>query len=100
MAHGSHGIGQALAGSHGFLALAHDGPVGNVETPIFPPDSRDPDFLILRTRDANQRTRRPVVPIALVEDVDRERRVIRLRGLVRELTHLPESFPLAGRRLR
>jgi hypothetical protein len=97
MSNGSNGMLQALAGSHGFRALADDGYVGRVDTPMFPPDSRDPDFLILRTDGSLRRARRPVVPIALVENVDAERRTVRLRGKVRELAHLPEALPLAGR---
>jgi hypothetical protein len=97
VSYASHAAPPALAGSHGFRALADDGPVGRVETPIFPPDSRDPDYLILRAEGEGQRARHPVVPVALVENVDLQRRVVHLRGTVRELAHLPESLPLASR---
>jgi hypothetical protein len=97
VSYASHAAPPTLAGSHGFTALAEDGPVGRVETPIFPPDSREPDYLILRAEEEGQRTRHPVVPIVLVESVDLEQRVVQLRGTVSQLASLPESLPLTGR---
>jgi hypothetical protein len=84
-----------LAGSAGFEAVARDGAIGMVETPLFPPDAREPDFLVLRIRDWSG-TRRPIVPAALVEGVDADRRVVRLAGLRREIARLPEHVPIAG----
>lgn len=91
--------GRALARCHGFLALAADGQLGEIETPLFPPDWREPDYLIVRaTIPANQRPRRPVIPVSMVEDVDDAQRTVYLRGTVKELVHMPEALPLAGRR--
>jgi hypothetical protein len=84
-----------LAGSAGFEAVAQDGTIGTVETPLFPPDAREPDFLVLRIRDWSG-TRRPIVPAALVEGVDADRRVVHLAGSRREIARLPEHVPIAG----
>lgn len=93
--------GSALARCHGFLAIAADGQLGEIETPLFPPDWREPDYLIVRTtHEANQRLRRPVIPVSLVEHVDEEQKVLRLRGAVKQLAHMPEALPLTGRRGR
>jgi hypothetical protein len=90
---------QALARCHGFLALAADGELGEIQTPLFPPDWREPDYLIVRAAGpANKRRRRPVISVSLVEDVDEEQRTVYLRGTVRQLAHMPEALPLAGRR--
>lgn len=91
--------GQALARCHGFLALAADGQFGEIETPLFPPDWREPDYLIVKvTVPGSRRPRRPVIPVSLVEDVDDERRTVHLRGAVKQLAHMPEALPLTGRR--
>ena len=84
-----------LAGSAGFEAVARDGALGTVETPLFPPDAREPDFLVLRIR-GWAGTRRPIVSTALVEAVDADRRVVRLAGLRDEIARLPEHVPIAG----
>ena len=84
----------ALAFCSGFEAEAADGPVGVVETPLFPPSGDAPDFLILRTG-GPLRHRRPVVAIALVEDVDPTARVVRFHGSKQEIERLPEHLPLA-----
>ena len=85
---------QALARCHGFLAIGDDGPVGAVETPIFPPDRADPDYLVLRLGSVLRR-RRPVVSTALVEDVDPRRGLLYLRGRKEDVAQLPEQLPLA-----
>ena len=90
---------RVLAYCHGFVALATDGQLGEIETPLFPPDWEAPDYLIVRTvHDDTQRLRRPVIPVALVEEVDEERRLLYLRGSVQQLAHLPESLPLMRNR--
>ena len=90
---------RALAHCHGFVAVASDGQLGEIETPLFPPDWREPDYLIVRTmRDDNHRLRRPVIPIGLVDEVDEERKMLYLRGTVRQLAHMPESVPLTRSR--
>jgi hypothetical protein len=83
-----------LAFCSGFSVEAADGVVGEVETPLFPPDAAVPDFLIVRTL-GRARVRRPVVATALVERIDLSRRVIVLRGSEREIKRLPEHLPLA-----
>ena len=84
-----------LAGSAGFEAVASDGALGTVETPLFPPDAREPDFLVLRIRGWTG-TRRPIVSTALVEAVDADRRVVVLASSRREIARLPEHVPIAG----
>jgi hypothetical protein len=84
----------ALSFCAGFDVLAEDGPVGVVETPLFPPSGDEPDFLIVRAG-GPLRHRRPVVAIALVAGVDPTARVVRLQGSRQEIEHLPEHLPLA-----
>jgi len=83
-----------LALSSGFRVVAHDGPVGVVETPLFPPDEAEPDFLVLRVGDRLHQ-RRPVVPAALVERVDPHARVVHVHGSRNVIAALPEHLPLA-----
>ena len=83
-----------LALSSGFTVLAGDGLVGVVETPLFPPDQSEPDFLVLRVGD-RLHERRPVVPAALVERVDPHARVVHVHGSRDEIVGLPEHLPLA-----
>jgi hypothetical protein len=86
--------GLLLAGSAGFRAIARDGPLGAVETPLFPPDAREPDFLVLRTG-SGLRVRRPIVSTALVEGVDPDLRVVRLALQRKDAARLPEHVPIA-----
>jgi hypothetical protein len=83
-----------LAYCCGFTVEAADGVVGEVETPLFPPDAAVPDFLIVRTS-GRVRVRRPIVATGLVERIDLTRKVIVLRGSEREIKGLPEHLPLA-----
>lgn len=83
----------SLAFSGGFAVEASDGEVGVVETPLFPPDETVPDFLVVRVGRLNRR--RPVIPVALVESVDPDARVVRVRGTRSEIAELPEHLPLA-----
>ena len=78
----------------GFRVEAADGALGTVETPLFPFGSSVPDFLVLRVQ-GRLRSRRPVVPAALVEAVDPVLRIVRLHGLRAELAALPEHMPLS-----
>jgi hypothetical protein len=82
--------GDLLAHAAGYAVVDDDGDVGTVETPLFPSDSREPDFLVLRVR-----ARRPIVSCALVEDVDPAHRIVRLRGNRRDILRLPEHVPIA-----
>jgi hypothetical protein len=83
-----------LALCSGFSVEARDGPVGVVETPIFPPDEASPDFLVLRVG-GRVHPRRPVLAAALVESVDARNRVLHVRANRRDILHLPEHLPLA-----
>lgn len=83
-----------LAGSAGFGAIATDGVLGLVETPLFPPDAKEPDFLVLRVREAS-RIRRPVVSTSLVSEVDSGRRLVRLACSRKEILRLPDHVPIA-----
>lgn len=85
---------RGLACCSGFSVEAADGLVGEVETPLFPPDAAVPDYLVVRAT-RRGRVRRPVVATALVEHVDVGRRVVVLRGSGREIAGLPEHLPLA-----
>lgn len=87
-------LGLLLATCSGFSAMARDGVLGTVETPLFPSESSVPDFLVLRVR-SRLLQRRPVVSTALVEAVDPVGRVVSFRGLRADLAHLPEHVPLA-----
>jgi len=84
----------ALALSGGFGVVASDGPVGIVETPLFPPDQTEPDFLVLRVGDRLHQ-RHPVLPAALVERVDPQSRVVHVHGTRKTIAGLPEHLPLA-----
>jgi hypothetical protein len=84
-----------LAASAGFEVVGRDGAIGTVETPLFPPDTLEPDFLVLRVR-GRAGTRRPIVSTALVEGIDADRRVVHLAGSQREIARLPEHVPIAG----
>ena len=80
-----------LAGCGGFAVEAGDGAVGVVETPLFPPDAAAPDFLVLRAG-----YRKPVVPVALVEWVDADRRLVHLHAQRNQVLELPEHLPVAS----
>lgn len=82
-----------LSFSSGFAVEADDGPVGTVETPLFPPDGAVPDFLVLRV--GRLHPRRPIIATALVELVDAQAKVVRVRGNREAIEHLPEHLPLA-----
>jgi hypothetical protein len=85
--------GRALAACHGYQVAAADGLVGEVDTPLFPPDITEPDYLIVRVG-GRLRPRYPVVPTALVEEIAPERRLVLLRGMRNEIERLPENLPL------
>lgn len=93
MASGTGARKELLTRCHGFVALAGGVPVGQVETPLFPPDSDHADYLLLRTLNRGRR----IAAAALVEEIDPKQRLIRLRGSVEDIHQLPESLPLAGR---
>jgi hypothetical protein len=84
----------ALASCNGYAVQASDGHVGEVETPLFPPDRSEPDYLVLRAGEPLGALR-PVVAAALVEEIDPLRRFIRVRGTRAEIEGLPGNLPLA-----
>jgi hypothetical protein len=86
---------EALASCNDYLVDAIDGPVGEVETPLFPPNGSEPDYLLLRV-DGPKGVRRPVVTTALVEEVDAEQRLVRLQLTRDQIAVLPEDLPLAN----
>jgi hypothetical protein len=83
-----------LAACHGYMVLAEDGWLGDVETPLFGSDSSEPDYLAVRMR-VDGLTRRALVPATLVCRVETGARLIHLAGAIRELTRLPGTLPLA-----
>ena len=83
-----------VARCHGFIAVASDGVVGEIETPLFPPGADEPDYLIIRLARA-LRPRLPVVWAGLVQEVDAERRLVYLDATREEIRHQPEHLPLA-----
>jgi hypothetical protein len=87
---------EALAYCGGFRVEASDGVIGEVETPLFPPDAAAPDYLVIRAS-GRGRVHRPVVPTALVDRVDAVGRVVVLRGHWWDIARLPEHLPLAVR---
>ena len=92
---GQEDSGRLLAGCHGYLVAASDGLLGEVETPVFPPDSREPDYLVVRVG-SEGRSRLPVISIALVQEVNPDRRLVRIRGTREELAGLPENLPIVA----
>jgi hypothetical protein len=82
-----------LALSTGFAVEADDGWVGVVETPLFPPDRAEPDYLVLRV--GRVHPRRPIVSTLLVERVDPHARIVRVHGSRTDIERLPERLPLA-----
>ena len=79
---------------HGYAAVASDGPLGMVETPLFPPDTDVPDYLVVRIGAADA-PRFPVIAAAAVTSVDTRTREVRIDGTVAELERMPEHLPLA-----
>lgn len=84
----------ALARSRGFLAIASDGHLGQIEMTLAPPEREEPDYLVVRTR-RFLRCRHPVVPAQLVEEIDPDRRLVYLRGRAHQLAEFGELLPLA-----
>jgi len=86
-------MASGLGNCHGYLVLADDGLCGRVETPLFPADSPEPDFLIVRIG-GRLWPRFPVVPAGLVRAVEEERELIVVTGASDEIEGLPEHLPL------
>lgn len=86
---------RALASCNDYLVDAVDGHVGKVETPLFPPDGPEPDYLVIRVAGPSG-VRRPVVTTAVVKDVDSRQRLVRLHLTKKQIEMLPEDLPLAN----
>jgi hypothetical protein len=85
-----------ITSCHGYEAFAEDGSAGVVETPLFPPDSDTPDFLVIRVRLRGRLFPRfPVVPVSLVSVVDHSVRTVRLAATRADIERLPEQLPVA-----
>jgi hypothetical protein len=83
----------SLAGCHGYRVVASDGPCGAVETPLFPPGCGEPDFLVLRVS-GGAPPRFPILPAALVLQIDTGEQTIRVDALCDEIARLPGTLPL------
>ena len=83
-----------LSRSHRYTVVAQDGVAGTVETPLFPPDGDGPDYVVARVVAARGRSELRILPVALVEDVEPEKQVIRVRLTSDELLALPARLPL------
>jgi hypothetical protein len=83
-----------LAHCEGYRVLAADGLVGEVERPLFPPDGKEPDYLVVRVR-RRVWDRVPVISTALVFAIDPAHRLIWVRGDREQVARLPEHLPLA-----
>jgi hypothetical protein len=76
-----------LARCHGFTVAAGDEPLGTVETPVFSGKGLRPDYLIVRTT-GSALGGFADVPIALVSEIDAERRRIRLGAELADILRL------------
>lgn len=85
---------QALSCSRGFLVIASDGHLGEIEMTLAPPEREEPDYLVVRTG-RFPRSRHPVVSAVLVEEIDPDRRLVYLRGPADQLAEFAEHLPLA-----
>ncbi len=83
-----------LARTEGFVAVASDGPLGEVELTLVPPEREAPDYLVVRTG-RFPRVRHPVIPAELVVRVETASRRVYLRGRSGDLARLSEELPLA-----
>jgi hypothetical protein len=82
-----------LARCNGFLALASDAPLGEVETPVFAADCDEPDYLLVQLSQAGGGT--AIVPTSLVAIVEAEPRRLVLRASLAEVLQLPARLPVA-----
>jgi len=76
--------------------VALDGTCGTVETPLFPPDTDTPDYLMLRLEPVRGGCAFPIVSAALVDGVDLGTRCVHLQATIAELASLPQDLPLVG----
>jgi hypothetical protein len=83
-----------LSRCHGYLVIARDGLCGAVDTPIFPPDGGEPDYIVIRTG-GRVHPRFPIVAAALVDGVDPHRELVYLDLDKDEVGQMPEHLPLA-----
>jgi hypothetical protein len=86
---------EALASCNGYSVETSDRQVvGEIETPLFPPDGSEPDYLVLRISGV-LRVRHPVLATAIVEEVDPRRRLVRVACTKGQIEGMPEHLPLA-----
>jgi hypothetical protein len=92
-----------LANRNGFLALASDAPLGEVERPLFAAEYDGPDYLLVRLSPAGGRT--AVVPTSLFAIVELDLRRLIFRASLAEVLQLqatlsvsPDSSALMDRR--
>jgi hypothetical protein len=83
-----------LAECDGFRVDATDGPCGVIDRPLYPSDGGEPDHLVVRTG-SRLNPRYPVVPMELVDGVDRRARKVRLGVPTTTVRRLPEHLPFA-----
>jgi hypothetical protein len=87
---------RVISRCHGYDVLGRDGPVGVVETPLFPPDCHDPDYLVVRVHTKGRLFPRfPLVPASLVAEVREEEGWIRVDATRVAVERLPDRVPLA-----
>ncbi len=86
--------GDPIGSCHGYVVVADDGWLGEVETPLYASESDEPDYLVLRVH-ADGTVRRALVPVSLVRSVDVGDALVHVRGSVVELARLPATLPLA-----
>jgi hypothetical protein len=80
---------RSLRGCHGYELEAIDGVVAEVETPLFPPHSADPDYLLLRLRQPGRLFPEfALLPAGAVASVDGETRRVTVSASGREIRRL------------
>jgi hypothetical protein len=85
---------KALASCHGLPVVGTDGPIGEVETPLFPPGGDEPDFLVLRLRGGGRLFPEfRILPAVLVERVEADAVVLRI--CADAVAYLPTRLPVA-----
>jgi hypothetical protein len=81
---------QSPGACHGFTLVGTDGPIGFVETPLFPPDCTDPDFLLVRLRSSG--TRR-LVPTGHIETIDPSAQIVHVDQTRADVLAFPDLGP-------
>jgi hypothetical protein len=82
----------ALRRCHGYRAVADDGLVGEIETPLFPTQSDIPHYLLIR----GVRGRRLSLPVGAVRAVSVPDRLVLVHGTVADTALTSASLPLSA----